>query len=353
MEARSEPGCLAEERQVPDRSVDTYRQERYVVTMRRGYSYVGVLCMAMAIASAGLGGCSAKDDEPAEDDRQAVQTPTEAEGAGRRSRLGGRQLDFDANDGANATGGVMNEPNVQALSLAPPEHGTAVAAAPRSRAVADQAADGLLAEWQAMDDPAEKVAFLESLRQIGQEPPRELLPIIREALEDPDPDVVLAASGILADYTSGEVLPLVERALMSPNEEVRMNALEPLEHISDPRVAGLYVTALEDPSEDVRSLALEKIGEREDQVQLDVLATAMRSSFEDVRYEALSLLEFRGDHASVPVIIEGLRSQDTEFREAVHAALNFLFDQEFDSYDQAAAWWRQNSSRYDEDLVEK
>jgi len=309
--------------------------------------------MAMAIASAGTGGCRAKDDEPAEEDRQAVQTPTEAEGADRQSRLDRGRLDLDANDGTDAAGKVMDEPNVQVLPLTRQERSTEVAAAPSPRAAVDQPADGLLAQWRAMDDPAEKAAFLESLRQIGQEPPRELLPIIREALEDRDPDVSLAASSILADYKSGEVLPLVERALMSPNEEVRMNALEPLEHISDSEVAGLYVAALEDASEDVRSLALEKIGDREDQVQLDVLAAAMRSSFEDVRYEALSLLEFRGDHASVPVIIEGLRSQDVEFREAVHATLSFLFDQEFDSYDQAAAWWRQNSSRYDEDLVEK
>ena len=40
------------------------------------------------------------------------------------------------------------------------------------------------------------------------------------------------------------------------------------------------------------------------------------------------------------------------FREEVNSVLYFLIDQEFETYEDAIAWWDQNQHKYDEDLFE-
>jgi hypothetical protein len=216
-----------------------------------------------------------------------------------------------------------------------------------------QSAEVLAAEWKTQKNPVHKINFLESLADLSLQRDPEILTIIQQALADPDPEVSLAASKMLKEYRSAEVLPVIEAALLSPNEEVRLNALEPLSEIDDPFVPDLMNTAFNDSSEQVRNQALTVVAQQEGDVQLNSLAAAMASAHEDVKREALSLLELRGDHQSVPVVMEGLKDQLPEYREEVNAALSFLIDQEFGSYDEAIQWWQANKDRYDDDLFEK
>ena len=211
----------------------------------------------------------------------------------------------------------------------------------------------LSTEWQTKQNPVHKINFLESLADLSMERDPEILPILRQALEDPDPEVCLEASKLLKEYRSPEVLPVIETALLSSNEEVRLNALEPLSEIEDPQVSDLLSTPLNDSSEAVRNEALEVINWQKGDIQLNSLSIAMISEYGDVKKEALSLLEVRGDHKPVPVIMAGLNDPNPEYCEEVNSALSFLVDQEFNSYDEAMAWWDSNKERYDQDLFEK
>lgn len=208
-------------------------------------------------------------------------------------------------------------------------------------------------EWQNKRNPVQKIQFLESLQDLSLDRDPELLPIIRQALEDPDPEVGIAASEMLGEYRSSEVLPVIEAALLSSNEQVRLNALQPLTEINDPQVPELLNTAFNDSSEDVRNEALEIAAAQEGDVQLQTLAAGMKAGYEQVKTEALSLLELRGDHQTVPVIMAGLDDPDPAFRQEVNAALSFLIDQEFSNQKDAVNWWNANKDRYDENLFEK
>jgi Skp family chaperone for outer membrane proteins len=216
-----------------------------------------------------------------------------------------------------------------------------------------QSREQILNEWSLQRSPTRQIAYIESLSELSAERDPAVFPVIEQAINNPDPEVAVAASDLLADYKSPEVLPVVEKALLSPNEEVRMNALEPLDDIDSADVADVMAIALNDDSQAVREKALETIDLQEGNVQLDCLWEAMLSDYQGVKTEALSMLELRGDHPTVPIIIEGLKDTNPEYRQEVNSVLSFLIDQEFDSYDAAAQWWSENQNRYDDDLFEK
>lgn len=209
------------------------------------------------------------------------------------------------------------------------------------------------AEWNTQKTPVQKVSYLQSLSQLSSQRDPQIIPILEQALLDLDPQVCLAASELLGEYLSPEILPAIEKALASPNEKVRLNAMDSLANIDDPAAATLMGLALNDVSESVRTKSLEAIKQQEGDRQLASLSAAMASQYNDVKTEALSLLELRGDHKAVPVIMGGLLDANPEYRQEVNSALNFLIEQEFETYEQAIKWWENNNNRFDENLFEK
>jgi HEAT repeat protein len=200
---------------------------------------------------------------------------------------------------------------------------------------------------------AQRVEVLDSLQTYAIEQDREILPILDRALDDPNPEVVQSAAGLLELFKTSEVLPLIEKALHSRDEQTRLSALSPLEEIADPKAAELAVLALSDPSLSVRGQALEVIRGQPEEIQILSLSRAMETAADEVKSDVLSLLELRGDKPAVEVILVGLKDPNPQFQEEAKRILQFLLDQEFNSYDQAAGWWKANRDRYDENLFEK
>ena len=208
-------------------------------------------------------------------------------------------------------------------------------------------------EWAQCNNPAKKIELLESFWGVAEEPDAQVLSILQQALQDPDPQVGLAASETLSQCTTVQALPAIEQALVYGTEEVKINALDPLGKINDPGVVPLLSLALEDPAESVRSEALWMADEQEGVIQLDILTVGMASPYDDVKYESLSILEMRGDKESIPLIMQGLNDPSDDFFVEVNSTLSFLIDQEFESHQDAVSWWELNQDRFDEDLFEK
>ena len=126
--------------------------------------------------------------------------------------------------------------------------------------------------------------------------------------------------------------------------------MAPLSGIDDPQTVELLAQALSDTSKNVRSAALEVAEGHGDNIKLGVMEEGIGSPYDDVKYEIVSLLEDRSDHIAVEVLIEGLKDTDPDFREEVNAALDFLIDEEFETYEEAEAWWIENKDNYDDEL---
>lgn len=218
---------------------------------------------------------------------------------------------------------------------------------------ASQAIKDAYAVFSGETSSSDRLAALESLTETAAQQEPELLGLLEQALDDPDPDVAKAAARLLESYRTPAVLPLLKKALQSRDEEVRLSALEPLEEIEDARCAELAAAALSDPSEMVQGRALDVIRSQPPDIQIQSLRRAMDSRSDDVKMEVLSLLELRGDKAAVEVMFLGLKDPNPQIRQEVRQTLEILLDQDFRSYNQAVRWWKAHHSRYDENLLEQ
>jgi len=218
--------------------------------------------------------------------------------------------------------------------------------------VSNEKTDAMVAEFESAGSTEEKLKFLRSLGRLAAGQDSSVIGVVRRALSDPDPEVGRAAVKLLAGYRKPGILPVVEQALSSEDQQIRMRALVPLRGINSPEADRLLVQALSDPSKDVRYAALVMTGEKSDATKLSVLSTGITSPHEDVKYAAVSILGGTGDPAVVDVLLEGLNDSNPDFRNAVNAILRLLINQDFDTYDEAQAWWAKNRNSYDNDLFE-
>lgn len=214
----------------------------------------------------------------------------------------------------------------------------------------------LLAAYQDVAASTSKVRTLAALKPLSEYAARqdlELIPILQEAMRGGDADVCRTAMQMLSPYESPAILPALEQALANPDEQTRLMALTAAANVNDPQVVALMEQALNSPDENVRARALEIVEDQPPPLQLLSLEKGLFSSYPDVRSESLSGLLLRGDKAALETVLSGLQSSDGEFRQQVNETLRFLIDQEFETYEEAVAWWNVNQSRYDDDLVEK
>jgi hypothetical protein len=212
--------------------------------------------------------------------------------------------------------------------------------------------NSLLAQFRSSTNADEKIKLLESLGEMPLEEHPEVIKIVEDALDDPDPEVGSAAIQLLEDYDTPEILPAIEKALKVKHKETRMAALEQLSDIDDPMVGELLNQSLNDTSEDVRSAALDMIEERPDSEQLPALQNGLASPYEDVKTQIVQKLEDRSDHKAVEILIEGLKDPNPDFRNEINKSLSSLIDKEFGSYKEATDWWYQNKNKYDAELFE-
>jgi hypothetical protein len=142
----------------------------------------------------------------------------------------------------------------------------------------------------------------------------------------------------------------VMTALDDPDPEVREEALDALEDVDDEAINQALLKALADENADVREKAMEVMGEIQSPTILPSLEQTLVSGDESMGEEALSILEDIPDPRAVDLIIEkGLLNYDSSISQAAFDSLEFITDQEFDSYEQARAWWDANRDTFEFD----
>lgn len=106
-------------------------------------------------------------------------------------------------------------------------------------------------------DPASKLAVT---RVLGHAPPETARRVLLPLVHDPDPGVRSAAVGGLG-RVGGAVLPVVEEALRDPDETVRAAAADAAARLDDPQLGAALIPLLRaDPSPQVRERAAVAIG---------------------------------------------------------------------------------------------
>lgn len=210
--------------------------------------------------------------------------------------------------------------------------------------------DTIIEKYSAANSTEEKLELLSRLDVIvfGNDPV--VIVLIESALQDSDVRVSRAGAELLEDFETEEALPTIERALNSNDKETRELAVAPLANIRDPKAAELLMTALNDESSDVRRAAFDSLDEQSPQMQMEVFDVAIRLPHNDVKIETVARLEELSSHQALEILLLGLDDPDPDFRDEVNRSLNFLIDQEFESYEQGLAWWNENRENLDEEL---
>ena len=220
----------------------------------------------------------------------------------------------------------------------------------RARPATARAIAKLSRAYDEATDAEERAKILDSLAEYCDPA---VLPIVEKALNDESADVRAAALEALEGYTSKDVVPLAMKGLLDKDADVRIAAMNAIACVENPAVVEPIALAFTDTDEDVRDMAFDVMQELDYDSRMTLLEEALRAPTSDVRIAAISELEDISNHDAMDLIIESLRDTSKAVREEAASSIWFLVSEEFDSYEEAKAWWAKNQDRFDDELFEK
>lgn len=190
----------------------------------------------------------------------------------------------------------------------------------------------------------EKIAALQKL--MGIDDPI-VMDVVMMALNDDNPDIRELALDVIMNVDDPAVIPAVVKALDDDNPDIREYALDALMEVDDPRINDALLKALDDENVDVRDNALNIMLYISSPNVLDALAKAINDSDPDIREKAIIIIEDIPDPRTIDILIEKcLLHDDDTIRQDALDSLNFMTDQEFESYEEARAWWDRNRATF-------
>jgi len=193
----------------------------------------------------------------------------------------------------------------------------------------------------------DKIAALQKL--IGIDDPI-VMDVVMMALNDDNPDIRELALDVIMNVDDPAVIPAVVKALDDDNPDIREYALDALMEVDDPRINDALLKALDDENVDVRDNALNIMLYISSPNVLDALAKAITDPDPDIREKAIITIEDISDPRTIDILIEkGLLHDDDSIRQDALDSLNFITDQEFESYEEARAWWDRNRATFNFD----
>jgi len=191
---------------------------------------------------------------------------------------------------------------------------------------------------------ADKIAALQKL--IGIDDPI-VLDVVMMALNDDNPDIRELALDVIMNVDDPAVVPAVVKALDDENPDIREYALDALMEVDDPRINDALLKALDDENVDVRDNALNIMLYISSPNVLDALAKAITDPDPDIREKAILTIEDISDPRTIDILIEkGLLHDDDSIRQDALDSLNFITDQEFQTYEEAREWWERNRASF-------
>lgn len=197
-------------------------------------------------------------------------------------------------------------------------------------------------------DSDSKVEALEEL--IGIDHP-DILPTIELALDDEDPVVREVALDAIMNINSEEVVPIVIKALDDPEPDLRLFALDALMDVKSANINDALQKAMKDENEEVREGVMDLLFIAENPAALPTIKMAFSDPSPEIREGALTCIEDIRDKGAVDILIyDGMLSDYEDVREASKEALEFITDEEFETYDEAKAWWNKNRNSFEFDF---
>jgi hypothetical protein len=203
-----------------------------------------------------------------------------------------------------------------------------------------------------MNDIGEKYSFISRLA--GQSP--DLLPaLIDKALDDKNPGVrALAMNQAMNNNLKGsELIPVIKKAMSDPESVIRQRAVDACADINELEVSNILLEALEDESEIVREAAISQAVKKDMPLRLTVLEAGITSQNTDVRMASAKELINTPSAAALDILITGLDDPDPVLHDAIKDMIKSRYEVEFDTYEQAQAWWNANRNNFTNDLKPK
>jgi HEAT repeat protein len=107
---------------------------------------------------------------------------------------------------------------------------------------------------------------------------------------------------VLGRTRDREAVPLLLEALRDPDDKTRIYVLWSLGTLGDPRARGALEEALEDPDAGLRKIAAFALGELGDRAAVPRLTASLDDAAADVRWNAALSLARLGSDAGLPVL---------------------------------------------------
>ncbi len=210
--------------------------------------------------------------------------------------------------------------NPSQLAFAKQSHATHVQAIRLHPAVTQ----GLPVLVQALGDPDPYVreAACQGLGYLGDE--RAAAPL-GKSLRDPDPYVrKRAASALVLVPGQAAMAELNDAALKDSNAEVRRYAVEAVGRINDPTAVQILIAATKDPSEPVRRYAATELGRRQATEALDALIALCGDKDPDVRWQTVLAIGALQDKRATDALVGLLDDPAPQVANAAERALQRL-----------------------------
>jgi hypothetical protein len=183
----------------------------------------------------------------------------------------------------------------------------------------------------------------------------EALEIIHLAFADADPALrrqallVLSANGL---FWSADLLPYLEAGLLDTSKDVQNAAAQLLEVVGLGRYPSLALKGLSSPDPAVQQRTMAMINITTTTVPINVYSEAMKATNSAIRRDVVDILCQQSHKRGIPLLIQALSDPDANVRIEAQHNLFFLLDEEFETPEAAAAFWKENADRFSESIFD-
>ncbi|GAK56397.1 Alr1903 protein [Candidatus Vecturithrix granuli] len=176
-------------------------------------------------------------------------------------------------------------------------------------------------------DSGLRSSAMDLLKELGRsEYSLEILEPLIEGLKNSDKDMRILSANTLGRIRAREVIPILLEALQDDNTNVVYNVVECLGDIGDPRAVPALMHLLNTHVDEwVRAATLEALGKIGDQRVVELLLSLVNKELVvDPLINALGTL---GDSRAIPVLVNYLKAEDRDIRELALKALVTIWEE--------------------------
>jgi HEAT repeat protein len=200
----------------------------------------------------------------------------------------------------------------------------------------------------AMEDPKTYAAV--RLKQIKANPAPWTEPWAwrKEFAEADSPELQREVLALAKQVGHSPLISVLALALASEDGVVRLDAARSIVLLSEERLRDGFAIGVEAADPEIREEVMDLIYQIQPHLRPELLRVAMAASAADVQLRAIAFMSEHPSPDLFAVLIEGLRTSTAEVRPRLDEAFNDLVQFRFGTFEEAATWWAQNRSEFDD-----